>query len=51
MEFLVNYPWPGNIRELKNSVERVSILKGIRVLDVTDLLKYKIHQAIAQVML
>lgn len=52
MEFLVNYPWPGNIRELENLVERVSILKGSGVLDVTDLpLKYKSHQATAQDML
>ena len=28
MNCLVNYAWPGNIRELENLVERLSILKG-----------------------
>jgi DNA-binding NtrC family response regulator len=26
MDVLMNYPWPGNIRELKNCIERASIL-------------------------
>lgn len=34
---LMNYPWPGNIRELENLVERLSILKGAGVIDVMDL--------------
>ncbi len=42
MECLINYNWPGNIRELENLVERVTILKGQGVVDLTDLpLKYK----------
>lgn len=42
MDNLVNYPWPGNIRELENLVERMSILKGSGILDVVDLPhKYK----------
>jgi len=28
MEILMSYPWPGNIRELENLVERLIILKG-----------------------
>ena len=28
MEILMSYPWPGNIRELENLVERLVILKG-----------------------
>ncbi len=37
MDFLVNYPWPGNIRELENLVERLAILKGHGQVDVNDL--------------
>jgi DNA-binding NtrC family response regulator len=37
MEMLVNYSWPGNIRELENLVERLSILKGSGMIDVHDL--------------
>jgi DNA-binding NtrC family response regulator len=42
MECLVHYPWPGNIRELENLVERITILKGQGQVDVADLpVKYK----------
>lgn len=34
---LKRYPWPGNIRELKNLIERLSITKGAGVVDVSDL--------------
>jgi DNA-binding NtrC family response regulator len=37
MDMLVNYSWPGNIRELENLVERLSILKGAGMIDVHDL--------------
>ncbi len=37
MEMLVNYGWPGNIRELENLVERLSILKGHGMIEVSDL--------------
>lgn len=37
LNFLVNYSWPGNIRELENLVERLAILKGSGVIDVPDL--------------
>jgi DNA-binding NtrC family response regulator len=37
MALLVNYAWPGNIRELENLVERLAILKGTGVIDVMDL--------------
>ncbi len=39
---LVNYQWPGNIRELENLIERLSILKGTGLVEVIDLPpKYK----------
>jgi DNA-binding NtrC family response regulator len=37
MQLLTQYAWPGNIRELENLVERLSILKGSGVIDVMDL--------------
>lgn len=48
LECLVNYSWPGNIRELENLMERMTILKGQGQLEVIDLpLKYKAGKAIA----
>lgn len=42
LECLTQYPWPGNIRELENLVERMSILKGQGILNPEDLpLKYR----------
>ena len=37
MDCLVNYSWPGNIRELENLVERLAILKGQGQIEVNDL--------------
>lgn len=37
LESLVQYPWPGNIRELENLVERLSILKGQGQIEMIDL--------------
>jgi transcriptional regulator with GAF, ATPase, and Fis domain len=38
MQRLVGYDWPGNIRELKNTVDRAAQLSEGTVLDVPDLL-------------
>jgi transcriptional regulator with PAS, ATPase and Fis domain len=40
IEVLENYPWPGNIRQLKNTAEQMSILESQRVLDSDTLLTY-----------
>jgi DNA-binding NtrC family response regulator len=40
MEMLKNFNWPGNIRQLKNFVEQVSILETERVLDRGIIEKY-----------
>ena len=40
IEVLENYPWPGNIRQLKNTAEQMSILETQRRLDSDTLLAY-----------
>lgn len=37
VQVLANYPWPGNIRELSNLVERLAIIKPTGKIDVDDL--------------
>ena len=40
IEVLENYPWPGNIRQLKNTAEQMSILESKRLLNSDTLLTY-----------
>ena len=40
VEILENYPWPGNIRQLKNTTEQMSILEQGRSIDADTLLGY-----------
>lgn len=37
LEYLTDYPWPGNIRELANVIERVIVTSGNGVIGVPDL--------------
>lgn len=37
MAYLVEHPWPGNIRELENMVERLVVLKQAGAIEVSDL--------------
>ena len=37
LEVLAQYTWPGNIRELENLIERLTILKGEGLIDTNDL--------------
>lgn len=37
MEQLMRYPWPGNIRELENLMERMSVMVGEGVIQLADL--------------
>lgn len=34
---LQKYPWPGNIRELENLIERIAVLKGTGWIEVSDI--------------
>lgn len=43
MNFLVRLPYPGNIRELKNLVERAVLVSGKRLLDASDF-EHQYHQ-------
>jgi DNA-binding NtrC family response regulator len=49
LDCLTHYSWPGNIRELENFVERMTILKGQGILELLDLPdKYRGSKAIKQ---
>ena len=37
LDKLMAYPWPGNIRELENFVERVSILRKEGTIEISDI--------------
>ncbi|RYZ80342.1 MAG: sigma-54-dependent Fis family transcriptional regulator, partial [Proteobacteria bacterium] len=37
LEWLERYPWPGNIRELENKIERAVILNDNGILTINDL--------------
>lgn len=40
---LMKYPWPGNIRELKNLIEQVSVLAEDKHIDIESLLEIAPH--------
>jgi len=35
--FILNYPWKGNIRELRNAIERITLLENKELLDFESL--------------
>ncbi len=37
---LINYEWPGNVRQLKNVTEQISIIEQERTIDPENLVKY-----------
>ena len=39
-QYLVNHPWPGNIRQLRNLTEQMSVIEKSREIDVATLRKY-----------
>ena len=40
---LIEHPWPGNVRELSNLIERMLIMYGDQIVDVTELPKKYQH--------
>jgi len=40
VQLLVNYRWPGNIRQLKNIAEQISVIEEKRLISKNTLLKY-----------
>jgi transcriptional regulator with PAS, ATPase and Fis domain len=49
MDLLMQYHWPGNIRELKNTIEGMVVLSSSgRMLDVSDLPEHILDQARAE---
>ena len=40
MNIMINYGWPGNIRELKNVVESLLVLNGKKIIEADDVIKY-----------
>jgi transcriptional regulator with PAS, ATPase and Fis domain len=40
VELLINYRWPGNIRQLKNITEQISVIEQDRTIDAQKLLRY-----------
>jgi len=40
MQILIEYRWPGNIRQLKNITEQISIIEQARLIDAETLKKY-----------
>lgn len=40
LSYLRNYPWPGNIRQLKNVAEQISVLAPFRLVEGEEVLKY-----------
>lgn len=40
---MLEYSWPGNIRELKNVIERAVVLSGKSTIDAGDLVLSNVH--------
>ena len=40
MKALIDYDWPGNIRELQNTIERSVVLAKTEIIEPTDIINY-----------
>ncbi|MBE6334694.1 MAG: sigma-54-dependent Fis family transcriptional regulator [Odoribacter sp.] len=45
-QILKSYPWPGNIRQLKNITEQIALIERARVIDEHTLASYLPHEGI-----
>jgi transcriptional regulator with PAS, ATPase and Fis domain len=46
LEKLLDYPWPGNIRELENEMERVTVLAGTETRISPEMLSPRIRESV-----
>ena len=46
-KMLMNYSWPGNVREISNVIERSCILENVRLIDRSHIIGYLIKTPIA----
>jgi transcriptional regulator with PAS, ATPase and Fis domain len=44
-QVLINYSWPGNVRQLKNMAEQLAVLERDRIITAATLLTYIPHEA------
>jgi DNA-binding NtrC family response regulator len=40
MQYMQQYPWPGNIRQLRNTAEQMSVLAPFRLIEGQEVLRY-----------
>lgn len=43
-QYIVNFPWPGNIRQLRNVAEEISVVEKDRVISLEKIQNYLPHQ-------
>lgn len=43
-QYIVNYPWPGNIRQLRNVAEEISVVEKERIIDLDKIQVYLPYQ-------
>ncbi|MBN1411442.1 MAG: sigma-54-dependent Fis family transcriptional regulator [Spirochaetales bacterium] len=48
MEFLKKYDWPGNIRELKNFIERINIMSDEEIISLGTVEKYLFNKEVLE---
>jgi two-component system response regulator HydG len=46
-DLLVRHPWPGNVRQLENTLQRLSLLAGDRPIVVSDLESDELSRVVA----